>query len=365
MRLKREGLADDNAECGPRDKSQRRVYRANSGFLFAWMFAVLISCSGEVEHRHIFFKMETVTEITLSVPRSSDVRPVWRAVDSLLSTYEKRFSVAEELSEVRALNERRAAPDTGSFRQEYPVEHPVVSPELAEMLGTGLAYGDTLDGMFDITVLPLKELWGFCEQCTGEEPLPAPAQIAAAADRVDYRRLRLAGDTLIYESQDISIDAGGIAKGYVLRRLKSLLDGMGITNYLIAAGGDILASGSKRGGAPWRVGVQHPRNRSDLLTAIPLTSGAVVTSGDYERFRIVDNQRYHHIFNPATGYPCAANQSLTIRTEDPVRADILSTGLFCRPASQILEFVRIRDDLECLIVDSAGKIHTSNDALWF
>ncbi|MCL2184079.1 MAG: FAD:protein FMN transferase [Chitinispirillia bacterium] len=335
-----------------RDNNLRFGYCPGKRLLFVLISAVLISCGGEVQRKQLFFKMDTVTEVTVSVRRSLDIRPVWRSMDSLLSTYEKRFSVTGGSSEISAIN-GRASPAVP------------ISPELGDMLRAGLAYGDTLGGSFDITVLPLKELWGLCEQCTGEEPLPSPAQIAAAAGRVDYRRLRLDGDTVICESPDISIDVGGIAKGYAIARLQSLLADRGIANYLISAGGDIAASGRKRGGAPWVVGVRHPRSRDSLLAKIPLESGAVVTSGDYERFRIVDSVRFHHIFNPATGRPCNGNQSLTIRAAGPARADILSTGLFCRSAPEILEFVQKRDDLECLIVDSAGKIHSSDDKFWF
>jgi thiamine biosynthesis lipoprotein len=337
------------------------------------LLSVLLTCAGDVERRRLFFRMGTVTEITLSVPRSLDAGPIWRSVDSLLSTSEKRFSATGELSEIRAVNERADAADGRERLPPHGADSPStekierVSPELGEMLRTGLAYGDTLDGSFDITVLPLKELWGFCEQCAGDEPLPDSTQVSAAVRKVDYRQVRVSdtGDGVIFGSPDTRIDVGGIAKGYVLRRIALLLGDRGVNNYLIAAGGDILISGRKPGNIPWRVGVRHPRDQAGLITAVSLESGALVTSGDYERFRIVDGQRYHHIFDPAAGYPCNENQSLTIRAGDPVRADILSTGLFCRPAAQILEFVRMRDDLECLIVDSSGKIHTSDDTFWF
>jgi len=323
----------------------------------------MLSCSGDVPRKRLFFRMDTVTEVTLAVPSGFDVRPVWRAVDSLLLAYEKRFSVTGELSEVRALNEQISS----SFGAAGDRGRSPLQIELGEMIRVGLAYGDTLGGAFDITVLPLKELWGFCEQCTGDEPLPDSGQVAAAVRKVGYRQISVndAGDSATFESPDVRVDIGGIAKGYVLSRLGSLLRDRGVNNFLIAAGGDILASGSKQDGKPWQVGVQHPRNRSELITAIPLKSGALVTSGDYERFRIVDGNRYHHIFDPSAGYPCNTNQSLTVWAADPVRADILSTGLFCRPAPQILEFVRERESLECLIADSTGKIHTSNDKFWF
>jgi thiamine biosynthesis lipoprotein len=140
---------------------------------------------------------------------------------------------------------------------------------------------------------------------------------------------------------------------------------MGVKNFLIAAGGDILVSGRKRDGTPWRVGVRHPSNGSELITTLPLERGVLVTSGDYERYRIVDGVRYHHIFNPSTGYSCNQNQSVTIWANDPVQGDILSTGLFCRNAHDIIAYARERDGIECIVVDSAGEIHVSSSSFVF
>ena len=313
---------------------------------------ILASCSGgDVHHKRIFFRMDTVTEVTISVPRAFNPKPVWRAVDSLLLDSERRFSVTGEASEVRALNERAA--------QALPV-----SFELGEMLRAGLAYGDSLDGAFDITVLPLKEVWGFCEECGGDGPLPDSARVRAAAAAVDYRNVRVngAGDSVFFGTPAARVDIGGIAKGFVLKRLEGLLTGMGVKNFLIAAGGDILVSGRKRDGTPWRVGVRHPRNTSELITTIPMERGVLVTSGDYERYRIIDNARYHHIFNPATGYPCNQNQSVTIWADDPVRGDVLSTGLFCKNAQDIIAYAREREGIECIVVDSAGEVYFSSSS---
>jgi thiamine biosynthesis lipoprotein len=81
-----------------------------------------------------------------------------------------------------------------------------------------------------------------------------------------------------------------------------------------------------------------------------------VTSGDYERFRIIDGKRYHHIFNSHTGYSCTGNQSVTVYGPDPVSVDILSTGLFCRDALEIIDFINMRSSFECMVIDSTGKI---------
>jgi thiamine biosynthesis lipoprotein len=351
-----------NAECGINVKTLRIntnelmtfVFIPHSAFRiphlsFPLLLTIFLSCTPTpTHHKHIFFRMDTVTEITLSVPNSLDVKPMWRSIDSLLIQYEKRFSTTGEMSEIKTLNERTSTALS-------------ISRELGEMLRTGIDYGDSLGGAFDITVLPLKEIWGFCEQCGEDDPLPDSIKIYTTIQHVNYQHVRINNtqDTVFFESPDIRIDVGGIAKGYVLKQLAAFIKNKGIDNFLIAAGGDILASGRKNDGTPWRVGVQHPRNQSELIDTVLMENGVLVTSGDYKRFRIVSEKRYHHIFDPQTGYPCPQNQSLTIRASDPVAADILSTGLFCKPAGQILAFINQRLGFECLIVDSAGEIYRS------
>ncbi len=310
------------------------------------------SCSSQkkVHRKHLFFRMDTVSEVTLSVPQNFNVSKVWDQIDSLLALNEHRFSVSQEGSEVKVLNERT--------EQTLPV-----SKELGEMLRLGIAYGDTLSGGFDITVLPLKELWGLDEQSDEQNrPLPDSGQVRDALSKVDYRNVVVneKEDKVTFKSPQTRIDIGGIAKGYVLRQLGELISSMGITDYLVVAGGDIISSGTRSDGQRWIIGVQHPRVRSEMLATLPLERGAIVTSGDYERFRMIDGKRYHHIFDASTGYSSDKNRSLTIWTLDPVIADIYSTGLFSRSASEIMAFVQSRPDLECIVVDNVGEIHVSS-----
>jgi thiamine biosynthesis lipoprotein len=291
-----------------------------------------------------------MVEITISVPPRYNHAPLWRSIDSLLSQCERRFSATGDSSEINAVNTRTS--------NALPVSIP-----LGEMLRQGTAYGDTLGGAFDISVLPLKELWGLCERCGDSVPIPDSAAVSVTLQSVNYKKIRVndIGDSVFFDTPSTRVDVGGIAKGFIIKWLGALMTVHGAGDFLISAGGDIISSGRRPDGAPWRVGVRHPRRPDELVAAIPAESGAVFTSGDYERMRQTgDGRRYHHIFDPATGFPCGGNQSLTIRTPDPVRADILSTGLFCREAESIINFIDARSDLECLVIDSAGGIFKSS-----
>jgi thiamine biosynthesis lipoprotein len=218
--------------------------------------------------------------------------------------------------------------------------------------------------------MPLKRLWGLTSSSTHTRDTrsgvtridsipPAPA-IARACSAVDYRTITFhpADTALTLHDPRTKIDVGGIAKGYVLQALDRLLGTRGITDFLIDAGGDILVRGRKADGTPWRIGIQHPAGPG-LIAAVSLRRGALVTSGDYERFVMIDSIRYGHIIDAHTGMPCRRNRSVSVWSPDPIRADILSTAFFCMSADSILSFVNERDSLHCMVVDSHDIIHVS------
>lgn len=309
-----------------------------------------LSCARPLRHeKHQFFRMDmpvTVTIVTDQPGRA--LGSLWKSADSLLRDWEVRYSQSNPRSEVRAINER-VTPCIA------------VDARLGTMIAAALAYGDTTGGMFDCTILPVKELWGLGETDTGtDHAVPSDSALATAVARVDYRRIVVnAGrDTLCFTSRATHVDAGGIAKGFALIELGSMLAHRGIRDFLVNAS-DIIGRGHRKDGLAWRIGVQDPRNPEKQLFAVPLDSGAIFTSGDYERFWIAPgSRRIHHIFNPKTGLSCTNNQSVSLWSPDPLQAKFLSTGLYCLPADSILAFAA-RRGLECCVVDSAGKQHVT------
>lgn len=300
-------------------------------------------------YRHNFFRMDTIIDVMFTFSGVVNESGVWAQIDSLLKDWDERFSVTGSISEVRKVNERT--------EQAVPV-----SNDLAEMIRLARNYSDSLDGGFDITVLPLKKIWGLAEDSPEDMPLPSSVAIDSAMMFIDYRQVTLTSnqDTLIFGSSQIKIDVGGVAKGFALKKIASLLETNGIRNYLINGGGDIIAKGCKPDSSQWVIGIQHPRMSEKLTATFKLEKGSVFTSGDYERFRDVPGRRIHHIFNPRTGYSATVNQSVTIYGSDPLRNKFLSTGLFALPADSIVRYVNRRPDIECLVVDSGGKVHISD-----
>jgi len=324
---------------------------SGKGALFA-LFFLLPGCAGDspTHVKRTFMRMDTVVEVTLVRHRHTrdEIRCVWEAVDSTLKDWEMRFSQTNLKSEVLVLNQR-----TDSVVK--------VSGELARMLHDARRYCDTLGGTLDFTLLPIKELWGFGEQ-GGPERVPPQDSIRLMLRNVDYRKVAV--DTLrrIVHISDpaIRVDVGGVGKGYIFKRIGALLEQRGFPDFLIVEGGDIFCKGTRGDRQPWRIGVQHPRKSDRLLAQLPLDSGALVTSGDYERFFMKDGRRYCHLFDPRTGESCERNQSLTLWAMDPVELDNLSTGMFCWDPDSILAFVERRPRLQCLVVDSSGRLLISS-----
>lgn len=234
-------------------------------------------------------------------------------------------------------------------------QHPVEVPaELSAILQRAVDYGERSEGAFDVTWRGMGSLWKFDDSFT----VPAPEQVERARRNVDYRALHNDGGSVYLERAGMSIGLGGIAKGYAVDRVAELLRDAGFPNSLVAGAGDIRASGAKAG-APWLVGVQDPRQeRGTLLGTLPLSGAAISTSGDYERFRIVDGTRYHHIVDPRTGWPAGECISVSVVAPTAEQSDALSTAIFVLGPEKGMVLARAAG-VDVLIIDAMGRRHAT------
>jgi thiamine biosynthesis lipoprotein len=240
-----------------------------------------------------------------------------------------------------------------------------VPEDLFALLRRGIEIGRLTDGAFDVTWAALWGLWDFRDfrDFRDWEPrVPAAEEIAERVALVDFRRIELdPGDesrppTVRLPEEGMAIGLGGIAKGYALERSARVLRERGLRSFLLLAGGQVLAAGG-RGGSPWRVGVRDPRGGpDDLFALLSLRDGSLSTSGDYERYFILDGVRYHHVLDPRTGRPSRGVSSATVVTEDPVLADALSTALMLLGVERSLHLVEGLDGVEAALVDDRGEL---------
>lgn len=257
-------------------------------------------------------------------------------IENLLSCY-------KDSSEISAINREAGI-------------HPVkVSYETLSMLKRADAYCKKYNGVFDVTIGPLSDLWGFSEDKV--IVLPRDQEIKELDKLVNYKNIVInEKDTTVFlKKKGMSIDLGGIAKGYAIDRGSAVLKENGITNFILNAGGDIYVSGTKDNDTQWKLGIKHPRNTNDLVAEFDLRDYAVATSGDYERFKIINGVRYHHILNPATGYPGKLSQSSTVIAPTAEEADATATYIFLLGWKKSLEDKNLNYPL--LIVASDGSVH--------
>ena len=177
---------------------------------------------------------------------------------------------------------------------------------------------------------------------------------------VGYKNLSLdrGNKRIRYRKPGMSVDLGGIAKGYVLDVGIDVLRKEGIKEALLNAGGDILTLGGKRDG-PWEIGIQDPRKKGGLLGKLDVRDKAVMTSGDYERFYMHEGVRYHHILDPHTGYPARGLRSVTVVGEDGAVTDALATAVFVLGLKKGLRLIESRPGMEGAIIDDQGGRHVT------
>ncbi|PLX86073.1 MAG: thiamine biosynthesis protein [Desulfuromonas sp.] len=230
----------------------------------------------------------------------------------------------------------------------------VVAEETAQILELGLQVARESRGAFDLGLGRLNALWGL----DGPDPrVPKPDQIKAALVGLGPEALDVDG-VRVRRRQEVAIDLGAIAKGYIVDRGVQVLRDHGVTQAALNAGGDMFLLGHHRD-RPWHIGIKHPRKTTEVLATLSLQNRAVVTSGDYERFFEEGGERYHHLFDPKTGYPARACQSVTVVAPSTALADALATAVFVLGVEQGFELIGRFPETAALIVASDGSQHGS------
>lgn len=199
------------------------------------------------------------------------------------------------------------------------------SAVLADVIRTCGAVSAASNGAFDITVGELTRLWDF----DNGGSLPQDSDIQAALGGIGYANLTVDGD-VVTAAADTVVDLGAVGKGAACDAARAVLESRGVPGAIISVGGSVLAYGSRNAaGDKWRISVRHPRNPDAYIGVIEIKSGCVSTSGDYEKCFEADGARYHHLLDPATGYPAHSGlASVTVVCESGLLSDALSTACF-------------------------------------
>jgi len=215
------------------------------------------------------------------------------------------------------------------------------------------------DGLFNPAIGKLINLWQIHRH---DDPDIKPP----TAKEIDYlvkqnpklEDLKIDGIKIRSENPAVALNFGAFAKGYAIDLQMQVLKNMGIKNAIINAGGDLKAIGS-HGDRPWHIAIRHPRMNSWLAKIETHGEESVFTSGDYERYYIYENKRYHHILDPRSGYPAKQTQSVTVIHTDSGLADAAATALFVAGPRQWLKIATKLGLKQVMLIDQNGIIHVT------
>lgn len=255
---------------------------------------------------------------------------------------------------------------------ENPTEKHYLSEELYDLIVFAVENNSYVNGYFDITIDPVSSIWhDYREKCTnyGYNPafceLPSEEELVAASSYVDINGITLNDDEMsIQMLEGMSLDLGAVAKGYFVERLAEEFIARGAQSFIISAGGNVKTYGLKPEGEFFTVGVQDPfvpRGQGILEEVLHLPGGySVVSSGDQEKYFLVDDEVYHHIINPHSLYPDHITRQITIVTNDSGLGDVLSTSLYIMPLEESIAFVEANSSVEAMWVTFDGEVILSS-----
>ncbi|MBA3964494.1 MAG: FAD:protein FMN transferase [Nitrospirales bacterium] len=263
-----------------------------------------------------------------------------RRLEELLSTW----IPTSELSQVNAAAGRE------------PIQ---VSQETFAVLTRSLEMAKLTQGGFNVAVGPAVKAW----DASGEGQVPSQEDLEALRPQMELSNMQLDEKTgsVWLMHPGMSIDVGGIGKGYAADLAARVMQASGATAGVVALSGDIKTFGRMPDHERFVFGIQHPRKeQGEVLGRIELEDEAVSTAGDYQRYFMKDGVRYHHILNPATLLPARECQSVTVIAKDGVLADGLDTGIFVMGPDKGMALIESLPDVEGVIVDQEGTVFVSS-----
>lgn len=234
-----------------------------------------------------------------------------------------------------------------------------VSTELFNLIKRAISISKLTDGAFDISYASMDRIWKFDGSM---KTIPLKEKIQQSVIKVGFQNIILdeVKQTVFLKIKGMKIGFGAIGKGYAADKAKKLLISKGVKAGIINASGDMNTWGKQPNGKDWTIAITNPLNKSKAYGVFPITNGAVVTSGNYEKFVIFDNKRYAHIIDPRTGYPTNGIISVTVFASSAELADALATSVFVMGFDVGINLINQLPKVACIIIDDKGNIHKSN-----
>lgn len=310
----------------------------------------LAGCAGQqASYTTDFFAMDTFMSISVYGDKQDDAEQTAVACEQAVNALEPALSRTREDGDLYRLNHAGGAVCE-------------VSEDTYAAIEAAVQYAELTGGAFDPTMAPLTDLWGIN---TDNAHVPAQAEIDEALTHVGYQNVKLLGNNQVQLENGAQLDLGGIGKGFATDAVSALLAQQpedAATGALVQLGGNIGAFGDNpsRDGGNWVVGVADPDNNAEFVATVEVRDASVVTSGDYERYFEQNGKRYHHIFDPKTGYPADTGlRSVTVIDQNSTRADAMTTALFVMGLDDGLAFCK-ENNIAAVFITADKQIYPSD-----
>jgi thiamine biosynthesis lipoprotein len=311
---------------------RRRIHMRKKRWAFLGaLIALLSSCTPkETWNTSTFIYFDTVCEVKVFCS-SSKFKAVQKAVQEAFKDIETRFS-----------------PDSSDL----------ASPEVLSLYKKAYAIFLQSEGKFDISVGALSRVWGFHDH---SYRIPTDEDLERAISAIGMDKITIHEGRLVLSS-GAQLDWGGIAKGHGIDLAFSALFNMGIARGFVNAGGDLYCWGTNPKGLPWKIGIKHPR-KAGFSGVLSISDEGAATTGDYQRYFIEEGTRYHHVFDPHSGFPAQGKQSVTVVGPEAALCDALSTALFV--STQPKKILDLYPHYGAVLLDAEGKTSFLGKAVSF
>lgn len=285
-----------------------------------------------------FYAMGSPCHSQFYAPNKKIAQQAKKEIKRCLETLEQRYSRYRDDSLISQINR--------SAGQENPTD---IDAETAALLTYAQQCYEGSEGLFDVTSGILRRIWSL-----DKTTLPTESQIASLLPFIGWDKVEWSKKSVYLPLAGMQLDFGGIVKEYAADSISKLLQQMGIKSGLIELGGDIKVIGPQPNGKGWPIAIRDPRAPDKLIVQLHLKSGALASSGDYERFQLIDGVRYSHLLNPKTGMPISGLQGVSVISEHCIIAGSIATIAMLK-ATQGLDWLK-ENEVPFFCCTSDGKI---------
>ncbi len=251
--------------------------------------------------------------------------------------------------------------ETNQINQYAGVRPVLVSHEMIQIIERSRKISEITQGAFDITYGSVdKSLWNFDTQMTS---LPSKKTAKSSVRLINYKNIEvdMIHSTVFLKEKGMRIGFGGIGKGYAAEMAKQVMKKAGVESGVVNASGDLTAWGNMPNGLPWTIGIANPNLSNQIFSYMDITDMSVATSGNYEKFVMIDGKKYSHTIDPKTGLPISGIKSVTIISANAEVADAMATPVMIMGVKAGLHMINQIKHIEAIIITDDDKIFTSRN----